>query len=1110
MSFLRCLPFALLLGFCLSVSPSYAEPPSRDAVQQSLDGLAQRKLAEADQAAVQQALERTLSLLDQRATTQQALASLKQQLAEAPRLIATSQHQLAQLKASTPVDIARRYAASKVPEIEQLIAERSNQLNEWQKASTAANSLIITSQTRPERAQTEISSNQTRSQEISSALKTGKLDGKPLIPESRGMLEAELAQLDVQTQLRRQEMAGNSLLQDLGNAQRDLLQERIARLEKEILDLQQLISDKRREQSEQTVAAQSAEAQKLSPDSLLAQESSENLQLSDYLLKATDRLSELNRLNLEARQKLDNLTQADQALEEQINVLKGSLLLSKILYQQQQALPKVKTDSNLADEIADLRLYQFELSQRREKLGRPSEYVDRLLAAQPPEQVTPELRQSLQGIADTRAELLAQLNTELNSLLSESINLQLNQKQLQDTAKSLRATLEEQMFWIPSNQPLGLDWLRLAPSYLESQVARVPWSSLTQELLAGLGSRPWVFIPLLLGIGVLLWRRRFIHQKLQKLHGDIGHYKNDSQLHTPLAVFLYILLALPGSLFLMLCGLALRYDARGQNAALGSALIQMAEAWLVFYTAYRVLDSGGLAELHFRWARRQVSFLRAQMRKLGFVVMALLAVVSIAEVQPETLAEDVIGIVVVLVCYALMAWLLGKTLLSGPRKKAVNLIIGVAIIALPIALILAVGFGYYYTALRLSDRLIDTLYLVMIWILLEAMSVRWLSVAARRLAYQRAFAKRQTQVKEGPEGQELQEEPNLDIEQINQQSLRLIRLALLGLFLVALYWVWADLIGVFAYLDNVTLYTYTSGTGATATQTPISLLNLLSALLIVAVTLALARNLPGLLEVLVLSRLSLAQGSAYAMTTLLSYVITGAGLVVGLSTLGVSWDKLQWLVAALSVGLGFGMQEIFANFISGLIILFERPVRIGDLVTVGGVTGSVNRIQIRATHITDADKKVVIVPNKTFVTSQLINWTLTDTVTRLVLKVGVGYGSDLELVRRLLYQAADENARVMRDPEPLVLFQVFGESTLDHDLIIHVRELGDRGRATDEINRRIFQLFNENGIEIAFRQVDVFVKNSEGQEAQVERNAIVTGAAAAGADASVPKPPVVP
>src|SRR5690606_37423293 len=162
------------------------------------------------------------------------------------------------------------------------------------------------------------------------------------------------------------------------------------------------------------------------------------------------------------------------------------------------------------------------------------------------------------------------------------------------------------------------------------------------------------------------------------------------------------------------------------------------------------------------------------------------------------------------------------------------------------------------------------------------------------------------------------------------------------------------------------------GTGETATLMPISLLDLLGSLIILGLTIALASNLPGLLEVLVLSRQQLAQGSAYATTTLLTYVISGAGFVATLGALGVSWDKLQWLVAALSVGIGFGMQEIFANFISGLIILFERPVRIGDVVTIGNLSGTVSRIRIRATTITDFDRKEIIVPNKTFVTDHLV------------------------------------------------------------------------------------------------------------------------------------------
>jgi potassium efflux system protein len=139
-------------------------------------------------------------------------------------------------------------------------------------------------------------------------------------------------------------------------------------------------------------------------------------------------------------------------------------------------------------------------------------------------------------------------------------------------------------------------------------------------------------------------------------------------------------------------------------------------------------------------------------------------------------------------------------------------------------------------------------------------------------------------------------------------------------------------------------------------------------------------------------------------------------------------------------------------------------------------------IRIRATTITDFDRKEIIVPNKTFVTDQLINWSLNDTVTRIILKIGVSYGSDLELVRKLLLQAAEENPRVLRDPEPLVFFLTFGESTLDHELRVHVRELGDRNAATDELNRAIDRMFREQGIEIAFRQLDIFVKNLQGQE----------------------------
>ncbi|MDH4555035.1 mechanosensitive channel MscK [Pseudomonas sp. BN417] len=1066
---LRTFLVATLLGLCLTPAYLHAAPPV--GVPKPAAAPAEGKAAEGETQAKPSIEEQTKSFLASQAESQQSLTNLKRQLNDAPKLITEAQRELTRLKGNQPVPVKERNGKSELPQLEQLLEQRSNELANLQKALADANSLIVTSQTRPERAQAEISSNQTRIPQINNILKTGKDAGKSISEEQRTLLNAEQASLVALTELRREELAGNSLLQDLGNARRDLLVERIRRLEQETLDLQSLINEMRRESSEQTVAELSREAGKATPDSLLAKESAINLKMSDYLLRATDRLNELTRQNLQTRQQLDNLSQADQALEEQISVLKGSLLLAKILYQQKQALPQLDLDNNLADEIADIRLYQFELNQQRDQLSNPQGYVDGLLAEQPPEQVAPELRATLTDLVTTRGELLDRLSRELNTLLNESITLQLNQKQLQETSKAMRNTLDEQMFWIPSNKPLDLNWLKSAPHLLERQLAEMPWGAGVRELGEGLLDRPWLFLPLLLVIGALLWKRRYLHDRLKELNQDVGHFKRDSQLHTPLALFLTVLLALPVSLFLALGGFALQIDARGQNATLGAALMEMAQAWMVFYTLYRILAPGGIAELHFRWDRPQVAFLRSQIRRLGGVVMALVAIVTVAEHQPAALADDIIGIIVVLSCYALMTLVLSNLLLAEPMREQTSpfrLLIGVGFTLLPLAFIVAVGFGYYYTSLKLTDRLINTLYLVMLMLLIEAAFVRGLGVAARRLAYQRVLAKRQAQTKENAEGEEVVvEEPTLDIEKVNDQSLRLIRLALLGIFLAAMYLVWADLISVFAYLDQVTLYQYSSGTGDASTLVPISLLDVLGALIIAGITTALARNLPGLLEVLVLSRLTLAQGSSYATTTLLSYAIAGIGFVTALSTLGVSWDKLQWLVAALSVGIGFGMQAIFANFISGLILLFERPVRIGDLVTIGTVTGTVNRIRIRATHITDSDRKEVIVPNQTFLTSQLINWTLTDTVTRIVLVYNVNRGADLELVRKLLLQATQENTRVLRDPPPTVQLKTYGASTLEHELKIYVRELGDRGLATDELNRRIDQLFQDHDINIS-------------------------------------------
>jgi potassium efflux system protein len=179
----------------------------------------------------------------------------------------------------------------------------------------------------------------------------------------------------------------------------------------------------------------------------------------------------------------------------------------------------------------------------------------------------------------------------------------------------------------------------------------------------------------------------------------------------------------------------------------------------------------------------------------------------------------------------------------------------------------------------------------------------------------------------------------------------------------------------------------------------------------------------------------------------------------------------------MTVGLGFGLQEIFGNFISGLIILMERPVRIGDTVTVGDITGTVTRIQIRATTIRDWDRKELVVPNKEFITGKLINWSLSDPILRLVIPVGIAYGSDTKLAHETLLKVAAEHPNVLDEPEPKSLFMGFGDSSLMFELRVFIPSVEYYIPVIDEVHTAIDEAFRKAKIEIAFPQRDLHVRS---------------------------------
>jgi potassium efflux system protein len=298
--------------------------------------------------------------------------------------------------------------------------------------------------------------------------------------------------------------------------------------------------------------------------------------------------------------------------------------------------------------------------------------------------------------------------------------------------------------------------------------------------------------------------------------------------------------------------------------------------------------------------------------------------------------------------------------------------------------------------------------------------------------------------------------------------------------------IWGDTFSALKVLDRVTLWSITEpgSDGAGPVTRAVTLGSVGLALVALVFTLGAARNIPGLLEVLVLQRQSVDAGTRYAATLLSRYAIFLIGLLVVVNQLGIDWSKAQWLVAALSVGLGFGLQEIVANFVAGIIILFERPVRIGDTVTVGGVSGTVSRIRIRATTILDWDRKELIIPNKSFVTDPVVNWTLTDLTTRVVVPIGIAYGTDPQKALTVMEATVHENPLIIKEPAPAVLFTGFGDSTLNFELRVFVKNLGDSVAVRHQLHLALERALREAGIEIPFPQRDVHLRSVTAEAAE--------------------------
>jgi len=225
------------------------------------------------------------------------------------------------------------------------------------------------------------------------------------------------------------------------------------------------------------------------------------------------------------------------------------------------------------------------------------------------------------------------------------------------------------------------------------------------------------------------------------------------------------------------------------------------------------------------------------------------------------------------------------------------------------------------------------------------------------------------------------------------------------------------------------------------------------------------------------SRLQIEEGTRYSLSRIVQYIVVVIGVVVAFQFIGIDLSGLLVVFGFLSVGIGFGLQNITSNFISGLILLFERHIKVGDRVTVGDTEGDVIEINIRSTTIRSLNNISIIVPNTEFISGTVVNWSHTDPKVRLDILVGVSYDSDLDTVLRSLTEVADGNHEVLKYPKPEVLLEKFGDSSWDMNLRVWIGDPKRNRYVHSDLNCAIVRKFRATGVEIPFPQRDLHVRS---------------------------------
>ncbi|MGZ4960022.1 MAG: mechanosensitive ion channel domain-containing protein [Methylomonas sp.] len=880
--------------------------------------------------------------------------------------------------------------------------------------------------------------------------------------------------------------------------QREQLSMLIADLDNFLLDRRQQEIDK--EQAELLQAEKEAEGKHPLIQAATKQNSLYNRSLQDVHKSMEQFLQQ--KAEIDARYK--QLEKDYQSAEQKINLAGLSPALGNLLREQHRNLPRRKEYKalyeNIQNEIAQASLEMFKLDDAKKNLND----VGLALSSSMAQQLAPDtsesdklrIRTELRMLLNDQKDLVSRLSAEYTDYAKVLGDVDFSLQQMLNSAEKFGSYLDQRLLWVPSAPVIDKHYLKDIFNSLLWFVSPSNWQQVFVSFWHGIKAFPLV---VLVGLAIVAthWRfRNAVKARLQDLlrKNSSGLYVGGFAQALHGLAYLFVL-SLVGPLLMVWVGGVLALSGNGESfsRAFADGLFSASVSMCVIQFFYRLFKPEGVAEVLFFWQHRTANLLYSQLKWGRFVIVPAIFIVAMTGRNVFSEHSYALGRTALIVMMLALAYVLHR--LSHPvtglnkyfYQQSVGWISRLRYVWYAIALLVPlsiIGFavaGYYQSALELEAKLVVTIRLIFVTVLFQALALRWLAVTKRQLALQNARQKRKQQGEQLAAGSadsgHPAEEMLLDLSKINQQSHKLLTTAIVLIVLIGCWMIWSDILPAFSVFDRVELWQYKQVLDGKEVLQPITLTNLLICLAYAGFTFVIVNNFPALVDLLSAGKFEMAAGTRYALIQLVRYVLVTIAFLAIANELGGSWSQVQWLVAALSVGLGFGLQEIFANMVSGIILLFERPIRVGDTVTVGEVTGRVSRIQMRATHIVDGDRKELVVPNKIFITASLINWTLSDTVTRIIVPVSVSFGVEVEVVEQIFREAIKNTPLVLQDPEPDVVFNGFGDSSLHFNIHVFVRELKDRAAVTHRLHKNIYDALHANHIEIPFPQRDVHIRS---------------------------------